>query len=269
MYKQTAELLAELSAFPGREEGLRTIKRFTLYDTVFYRFSDFSHSKRIAWQLEDMADLLKSVHLDFDLTRALAIALVHDDAELVTGDYQAGNKSKMTLEQLAAIEQEEFEAIKTLAARFPKTIGGYVYQELLEDVVVLNSKEAQVAKYLDRHDALGETLHELYGGNKTFTINVVNEFGTIPTPFDFYYEKQPSMIEKYPALLALRDKHVCFELPERRDWSTLVFSQKPHTSESIRMPTGHPQYDEWKRVVLASGNGEEIENLYTQREFLK
>jgi 5'-deoxynucleotidase YfbR-like HD superfamily hydrolase len=265
---KVASLLEELSHFPGREEGLRKIMRYTLYSTVFYRFSDFSHSKRVAWHIVSVAPLLLKIHPDLDIHLMLVIALVHDDAELVTGDYQAGNKSKMTPEQLAALDQEERDAIAELAERFPKTIGGYVYQDLLLDVMELKSKEAQIVKYLDRQDALGEALHELYGGNTTWTVNVVNEFGTIPTPFDFYLDKQPKMIEKHPVLVALKDSHPFFSVPELRDWKALVPTCKPHTKDSISALVGHPQYDAWRQMVLALGDSEEVENLYTQREFI-
>lgn len=265
---KVAALLEELSHFPGREEGLRKIKRFTLYSTVFYRFSDFSHSKRVAWHVATIQPLLKQAHPDLDIDKALAIALVHDDAELITGDYQAGNKSKMTSEQLATLDQEERDAVAELAKRFPKTIGGYVYQDLLLDAMELASKEAQIAKYLDRQDALGETLHELYGGNVTWTINVVNEFGTIPTPFEFYLDKQPKMIDRHESLMVLRDKHPFFATPEQRDWKAVVPTRAPHTKESLPEFAGHPQYDAWRQMVLQSGDSEEIENLYTQREFI-
>ncbi len=268
MNEMVSELLNELADFPGREEGLRKIKRFTLYSTVFYRFSDFSHSKRVAWHAASIESLLLQVHPGFDIKRALAIALVHDDAELITGDYQAGNKSKMTKEQLDALDQEERVAVATLAERFPKTVGGFLYKELLEDVMELRTKEAQVVKYLDRQDALGETLHELYGGNTTWTVNVVNEFGTIPTPFEFYLDKQPKMIEKHASLVALKDKHPFFMTPMQMDWKRFVPTQRPHTPTSICSLTGHPQYDAWRQVVIGSGDSEEIENLYTQRELI-
>jgi 5'-deoxynucleotidase YfbR-like HD superfamily hydrolase len=261
-------LLEELQTFPGREEGLRKIMRFSLEKTSFYRSSDFSHSKRVAWHVAEVDSIVQKMHPGFDTRRALAMALVHDDAELITGDHQAGNKSKMSPEQLAALERQELEAIQTLAERFPKTLDGYVYRELLEDVLHLNTKEAQVTKYLDRQDALGECLHELYAGNATWTQNVVNEFGVIPTPFDFYYAKQPSMITQFPSLVALKGAHPFFETPEKKDWVAFVQNQTPHTKESIRIDAGHPQYDAWKKIVLESGDSEEIENLYTQREFI-
>ncbi|TSC76702.1 MAG: recombinase, partial [Parcubacteria group bacterium Gr01-1014_29] len=49
----------------------------------------------------------------------------------------------------------------------------------------------------------GEALHEIYGGNRIFATNVVNKYGKIPTPTDFYldwfssfHKKHPDMVQK-------------------------------------------------------------------------
>ncbi len=196
------------------------------------------------------------------------MALVHDDPELVTGDHQAGNKSKMTSEQLAAIAEEERQAILRLAEGFPKTLGGYTYKDLIQDVADLQSPEAQLVKYFDRFDALGESYHELFAGNVIWTENVVNEWGVIPTPFVYYYDRLPPMVEKYAVLTVLKGKHVFFDVPEGREWETFVLTKKPHTETSILEPTDHKQYDAWRAVVVQSGDQEEIANLHLQQEYL-
>jgi 5'-deoxynucleotidase YfbR-like HD superfamily hydrolase len=262
-------LLQELSHFEGREEGLRHIMRYHIYKTLYYRFSDFSHDKRVAWLLQSITPLLKEIlGGSIDTEKALVMALVHDDDELVIGDYQAGEKSKMSLEQLAAIKEEEKAAMAQLVEKFPKQVGGYEYGVLLQEVADISTPEAQVVKYLDRFDAMGEALHELYAGNGCMNTNVTTSFGLITLPFQSYYEMLPKMIEKYPTLQILKESHVFFELPEQRDWHKVVAAGKPHTRESLFELTGHPQYDAWKRVVLDRGDSEEIKNLYTQREFI-
>ncbi|HVV15323.1 MAG TPA: YfbR-like 5'-deoxynucleotidase [Candidatus Paceibacterota bacterium] len=268
MYPPVSDLLAELSLFPGREDGLRKIKRYSNEKVAFYRSSDFSHSKRVAWLVYSLIPLLSEVDKTFDIGRAVAMALVHDDAELITGDHQAGNKSKMTKEQLAAIADEEREAIAALAKRYPKTLGGYVYQDLVQDLADLKNSEAHFVKYFDRFDALGETYHELFAGNVVWTQNVVNEWGIIPTPFMYYYDRLPPMVEKYPILTALKGKHVFFDVPEAREWESFVLTRQPHTKDSILASTGHRQYDAWRSVVIDSADQEEIANLYSQQEYL-
>lgn len=263
------ELLEELSSFSGREEGLRGIGRYSLYDTVFYRSSDFSHSKRVAWLVGSIEPLLREKMKEgFDLKRALALALVHDDAELITGDYQAATKSKMNAVELAALKDEEMRAIHSLAMRFPKTIGGHVYEELLQDIVELSTPEAQVAKFLDRFDAQGEALHEMYGGNTCIIKRVTNEYGVMPLPFEFYRDALPKMLQSYEHMCTLGGAHPFFRVVEERDWDELVPKRQPHTRESLSQKTGHAQYDGWVEVVLDSGDAEEIANLHTQKEFL-
>jgi 5'-deoxynucleotidase YfbR-like HD superfamily hydrolase len=139
--------------------------RYSLYAPVYYRSSDFLHSKRVAWLVESVEPIITEGLPNFDIARAVATALVHDDAELLVGDIQAGNKGKMSKEELQAIDDAERKAIDALAEKFPKTLGGYNYKEMLEDVLDFTTPEAQVVKYLDRFDALGEALHELYAGS--------------------------------------------------------------------------------------------------------
>ena len=91
------ELIAELSTFPGREEGLRKVFRWNNWKPMFYRPQLYSHGKKISWLLCEVEPVLKKTFgEDFDMKRALALALVHDDPELITGDYQAGDKAKMS-----------------------------------------------------------------------------------------------------------------------------------------------------------------------------
>lgn len=268
MHQTIVESLKELGKFPGREEGLRSIGRYSLYRVVFYRSSDYSHSKRVAYLLASLEPVItQAFGNSFDMDRALTMALVHDDAELIIGDYQAGNKGKMSPEQLAALDMEEKVAIRELASRFPLAVHGHTYGDMLQDVLDYGSVEAQVVKFVDRFDALGEALHELFAGNIVFNTNVVNEFGTIPTPFEFYYQKLPNMLRDHPGLQPLADSHPIFMLPEQRDWASGVRAGKPHTLESLKTQTGHPQYDAWKKVILEAGDEEEIQNLITQKEF--
>jgi 5'-deoxynucleotidase YfbR-like HD superfamily hydrolase len=263
-----SELLAELSTFPGREEGLRKVDRWHINRPMFYRPNLFSHSKKVAWLVSEILPFAERILGNtFDSKRALAIALVHDDAELVTGDYQAGDKANMTKEQLAALDREEREAIETLATRFPKTIGGYNYRELLLDILDMTTPEARVAKYLDRFDGFGEGLHEVYAGNTRFTVPTKTEYGMAPQFYTLNVSLREKMMEKYPELEKTKNKHLFFEFPRDIDCGEVVKGRIPYTQTSLTEPVEFPQYDEWKKVILASGDSEEIKNLYTQREF--
>ncbi len=269
MKDEIAGLLEELSAFSGREEAMRRLMRWNIQPVVFYRSSLHSHGKRIAYHIAYLAPILrKAFGENFDMKRSLALALVHDDAEMITGDIQAGNKARMTHDQLNKIEEEEREAIVVLAKRFPKYLAGHSYQGLLENILDLSTIEARVAKFLDRSDAFGEGLHELYGGNVGFTKNVMNEWGIIPTFYELYGKRLPEMMETFIGLSLVKDAHPFFSTPVLFSWEDLVLTRAPHTRATLEEKTGHPQYDEWKKVVLSSGDEEEIQNLFMQKEKL-
>jgi len=263
-----SELLAELSTFQAREEQLRRIYRWRNRRPMFYRPHLFSHSKKVAWLVGTVLPSVRTILKNFDEKRAFALALVHDDAEILTGDYQAGDKANMSREQLSVLDKEEREAVQVLAAKFPKIVGGYDYKELLFDILDLTTPEAWVAKYLDRFDAFGEGLHEIYAGNIGFTQTLHTEFGETPRFTDLNVSLREKMMEKYPGLQSLKNSHVFFEPSVFLDWNTIVPTRSPYTQESLEEPVGYLQYDEWKKVILNSGDSEEIKNLYTQQEFL-
>lgn len=269
MKETVNELLVELLKFPGREEGLRKVKRWGNWKPMFYRHNVFSHSKRIAYLIASIAPVLRATFgPSFDVKKCIILALVHDDPEMLTGDYQAGDKAKMTPEQLAAIDAQEREAIAQLVDRFPKTIGGYSYQELQEDVQDLKTLEARVAKYLDVIDGYAEGIHELYAGNVKFTQHIVTEFGLIELFDILNVNRRKMMMNKYPELVPLQKADVFFEMIPPLEWEKTIAGRKPHTAESVRQDVGYVQYDEWKKVILDFDDSEEIKNLYTQREFI-
>lgn len=261
------ELLSELATFPEREKDLRRVKRWHNWGPMFYRPNLWWHSKKVARLVAHVLPTVQSILPNFDATRAVALALVHDDPEILTGDYQAGDKAKMTPEQLAVIDAQERVAIVELVARYPKMLAGYNYQELQEDVQDLKTPEARVAKYLDVMDGYGEGIHELYAGNTIFVHHIVNEFGLIPTFDDLNVVRRKSMMQKFFELQKLRDSHVFFELVEPLQWESVIQNRTPHTLESLHKPVDYPQYDLWKHVILTAGDSEEIKNLYTQTEF--
>jgi len=262
------ELLEALSTFPNREADSRRIKRWHTWKPMYYRPDLYSHGKKIGWFVEAVAPVLvKTFGSQFDVKRAVALALVHDDPEIITGDYQAGDKAKMSAKQLAAIDAEERAAIVVLAERYPKTFAGFNYQELQDDVQDLRTTEARVTKFLDIFDGYGEGVHELYAGNRRFTEHIVNEFGTIPLFDTLNLSKRTKMMQKFPDLALLRDSHTIFELAAPPDWRAVLPTRSPHTLESLPEPTGYAQYDEWKKIIIGTGDSEEIKNLYTQQEF--
>lgn len=204
--KSVASQVDIFKNFTGRESDLRSITRYDLYDVMLYRTNLYTHSHRVAALVRAMSMSADATFGEsYDPRKAEILAYVHDDAEIIFGDVQAGNKSKMTPDQLAAVLAAEVQAIDGISARYPETIEKYVYRELLLETIDKNSIEAQLVCYADKYDAMGEAMHEVVAGNHSFATNVVNEYGTIPTPLEYYYNCFLTVFEKLPLLKPLQN----------------------------------------------------------------
>jgi len=254
----------DLSGFPkDREEGLRRILRYSMFEVMFYRSSLWQHSHRVHWIVEELLPLTDGV-IKIDKEKARVLALVHDDAEMVTGDIQAGHKAKMTKEQLMQLEKDEEKAAIKLAVGYPKEVHGYEYQSLLVSAVYKDCIEAQLVSYADRFDAYCETLHEILAGNLGLIWSLM-----------FYERWLPSYAKKYPALkpltkvpspfMVIGDNRFQPPLVQARNYEWLG---KPHTEESIKHPTEFGFYDAWREMVQRRAGEEGRGWLLEQKEFL-
>lgn len=265
-----AALEQELLAFPGRTDGLRHILRYTLYPVTYYRSNVWQHSRRVGWLVQELIPLARAAfgeRLDHD--KILALALVHDDAEMITGDIQLGLKTKMTAAQRTAIDQDEERAIEVLAKRFPPMLGRYRYHELLRSVLFLDCLEARVMKYADKFDAFGEALHEIFAGNRLFTQRVQDAaLGEIPIPPENYlpYLTEFSATFPYTAPL-LTISHNLLAPPTWIDFAAVSGLGTPHTQKSFWEPTDYQPYDAWKEVIQKYAAPDELVLYWTQREF--
>lgn len=261
-------LLKELEKFPDREKDLRNIKRYSLYHTMWYRTDLWIHSRRLAWIVEEVAPFIRKVFgSSFDSTKALALALVHDDPEIIIGDIQAGNKAKMSEQELAEIKKLGINAIEELSASYPETLDKYNYKSLLIDASEKKSLEAIVVSFFDKYDAFCEALHELYACNKLWTKNVNNEYGEIMLPTDYYMDYFNSYIEKFPQTKELfLQNNDYFKIPENPDILKIVDTNTKHTKQSIHNAKGYKPYDQWVQLTIKNGTGEDIRNLYKNKE---
>ena len=125
--------MIDASKFSGRREALERIKRFCdpVTPVMFYRTTVFSHAKRVQWLVEDIIARAKEIHPAFDGEFARALALVHDDIEIVIGDVQLSRKELMSSQAYAALVDAEKHAGEVLAKRWPHQVNGYAYNELL------------------------------------------------------------------------------------------------------------------------------------------
>ncbi len=265
-----AALEQELLTFPDRIDDLRQILRYTLYPVTYYRSNVWQHGRRVGWIVQELFPAARAAFgQDFDTDKTIALALVHDDAEMITGDIQLGLKSKMTSAQLRVIDENEEHAIDVLAERFPKTLGQYRYQDLLRAVLLLDCLEARMMKYADKFDAFGEALHEIFAGNQLFTHHVQSaELGEIPIPPENYIPYLTGFAEHYPDMAPLlTQQHDLLRPPTWIDFATVSQKGTPYTQKDFLQPTGYLPYDTWKKIIQKNAPLTEQAQYWTQREF--
>ena len=247
---------------PSREQALRNLKRWISPFTpvMYYRTNDWIHEHRVSWHLEAIEDHIRDVFGSaFDFGYAKNLALVHDDAEIITDDVQLYIKEGMTAEEKEELARKETEAIPLLVQRYGTTVNGYDYAEMLMAAQTKERLEAQVVSYCDKCDGLCEAIHELRAGNRRFLVPTQgkrNDGGYIKRIADFQ--------GKYPALQPLLERQHPIILPPRVNFEAMGEKGKIHTRQSLSQATGYAPYDFWIANILAH-EGEE--NLLTQREF--
>jgi 5'-deoxynucleotidase YfbR-like HD superfamily hydrolase len=220
-----------LRRFPGRTQDLRAIVRYNLYPVMFYRTNLLLHSQRVAWIMDELNLTAERVFgAGYDTRRARVLSLVHDDAEIVMGDIQAGNKGNMTATQLAEVDDFTHESL-----------------------------ESQVVQFADKFDAFGEALHEVFAGNRCFVTNVVNEYGRIPTPVEYYLAWFPRYLEKFPKMAPLlaSENELVRTFPDI-DWVAEAERGSLHDEQSFRRPSGYWPYDLWKQITLKNADGQQM-----------
>lgn len=249
----------DLNIFPKeRKEKLESIFRYHFFDKMFYRSNLWEHSHRVLWLLEDIAPIAKK-YIEFDIEKARIYALVHDDAEMITGDVQAIEKARMSEAELKELEKNDLVAIERLAERYPKNINGYSYESLLKEAAHKNTIESKLVSYLDKLDAFCESLHDVYAGNFSLLRSVV-----------FYSMMLPQFPKKYPELkdlLGSKDSPLTF-ISDQISPYEIKFDKyknfgKPHTESSVHNNTDFLFYKKWKEIVISKGK---IDWLIRQRE---
>src|SRR3989344_403002 len=111
MLRQTPYLDPRLESFPDRTEQLRAILRYSAYPVMFYRQNVLHHTMRVSWLVNELAEVAAALFPGYDRRKAELMALVHDDAEIVTGDYQASYRTQLTAAELDEQLDEELAGI--------------------------------------------------------------------------------------------------------------------------------------------------------------
>jgi 5'-deoxynucleotidase YfbR-like HD superfamily hydrolase len=238
--------------FEKIREQLEKIERYSLYKPMYYRTNDKSHSKNVFYLLKEAMPKIRKTFPKFDEEKALVMAAVHDDAEILIGDFQAGNKAKLNKKELEELKQKELNAIEEMSKKYPQTIHNQNYKQLLLEVLHMNTIEATVVKYLDRFDAFGESCHEVFAGNTAFTTQVENEYGTIELPTPYYITRFNEHEKNYPLITELIEKN---QIPFLKKFmnikiENIVKNKKPHTSNSLLSQTNSLEYNFWKKTLV-------------------
>jgi len=248
----------DFSKFSGRREALEKIKRFCdpVTPVMLYRTTVFSHAQHVEWLVEDIITRAKEVYAAFDGEFARALALVHDDIEIVIGDVQLNRKELMTQAGYAELVEREGRAGSDLAKRWPHKVNGYCYGELLSAEHSMDRVEAQVVKYCDKLDALGESLHEVFAGNNYFIV-----------PAKLYVNVRiPKLLTDFPAVAKLcTPNHPLFCPVVLPDIVEVAKKSKPHTAESVKLNSRIPFYERWKEVTIKHAG---LKPLVEQKEHL-
>jgi 5'-deoxynucleotidase YfbR-like HD superfamily hydrolase len=239
-----------------REEELSKIKRFMGdggYDIMFYRTNVLLHSQRVSWMVEELKDYILKINPNFDIVYAVAFAKLHDDAEIVTGDVQYGLKLKMSPEELQQINNNEEKAISILIEHYGKFQGNFVYEDILKAALNPTFLEAQFVKYLDKIDAICESLHELHAGNNLFL-----------KPYLNLKDALISMPERLPELRSLiPGKHSLLYLPKELNVEKIIKEGMPYDEKSINYRSSCKIYNKWKEITICHAG---IEALTDKKE---
>lgn len=250
------------TGFIDREKKLRNIKRYSAYPVMFYRTDVWFHSQRVLWIVEELIPYALKSLPSFNPEIARTLALIHDDAEIITTDVNLVYKVQMTKKQLHDLDEQEEKAINELSHQWPKRINGFNYKELLMRMLKKDTVESQFVSLSDKLDAYGESSHELFAGNTSFT------WPDKISPIEIYTLKLQEFSKQYPFLknLFLLD-HPFLQVPYMYNIHKIAQMGKPHTVQSIKKNTGITHYDFWKKRTIARMGEKGIKILTTQKEF--
>ncbi len=254
-----------LKVLEGRTESLKKIKRYKMYEIMYFRTNDDVHSRRAEW-IADVLSPYFSQHSGFDPLKLRLLCRVHDDVEIITGDIQLGRKMyTMAEEELKAVEKQERKAIEVLSSIWPIKIQGYNYRKLLEEAHEKKTLEAQLMKLIDRLDAFGESLHEVFSGNMCFFSHPELPEGV--NPVQTYTKILAETPKRYPLLAGYFDgRHPFLSPPIEINQKAIADAALLPSENSIRNKTGNFHYDLWKEITLKYGRHEGLRLLTSRLE---
>ncbi len=254
--------MIENQGFKGRASLLNEVERFIGYSPVYYRSNLYMHTSRVNWLCEELIPLARESISNFNPWVALSLPLVHDDPEIITKDVLLSKKYKMTKEEKMDLRKEEIRAINILSKVWPEEVNGINYKNLLYLALNKNTVEAKFVSFVDKFDALCESLHELYAGNKEFynrgedNIRPPANGSAITRLRREYFELTPLFSINHPFLRPLIKIYPYKILEEG----------KLHTLDSVLKKTGLPHYDFWRETIIKHSGKEGLIWLTERKE---
>lgn len=249
----------DLSAFPPeREEKLKSIYRYSMFEVMYYRSNLWQHSHRVSWIVDQLLPLCEG--MDIDGEKARVLAMVHDDTEMVIGDIPAGHKSKMDADALKAIESSEENAAQELREK---------YRSWSMGTTILSCKNMQFIKTASKRNwyRMRIVLTRMVRRSMRYTPGIFHLSGHgcctsrwIATFTTKYPALAPLLAHDSPWIIANAQQQPRHIYP-----ADYALMGKPHTSESIRIPTEFPYYNVWRNMILEK-EGEEGERFLTEQK---
>ncbi|MBI5798091.1 hypothetical protein HZA98_04275 [Candidatus Woesearchaeota archaeon] len=237
-----------------REAILGGLKRFHGKSPMIYRTNVLFHTRKVLGLVDDLLPLLQSDYpLPLNVSLARAIAVIHDDTEMIKGEETSKHKERLSLEEISALQMERKREIFSLSQRYNQgSINGFVYGHLLFLACEQKKAEAQLVAFADKLDGFGEALHEVYAGNPHF-LEAANT----------YVERIQRFIQEHEHLASLMETKI---LPTRQNLARILIHGNPHTSDSIHQDTGYYPYEFWRRSVEGRFGEEGLAYLVTAKE---
>jgi len=132
------------------------------------------------------------------------------------------------------------------------------------------SHRAKLIKLADKIEGSGEALHEVFGGNMSFSSGIIDpdyqkEIHAPPVYYGKYFD---ALFDKLPLLSPL-SAFLALPLITAAISDDLIEMSKdrfPHTRASLDIPTGYAPYDYWKKNFLSHADEDEVKQLYIKTE---
>lgn len=229
-------------------------KRFHRKKTMLYRSNLLLHTERVGYLLEHYIPYAEQVFKsEFNSPMARAIAQVFDDFELEMGEMDPGERNFLEIDSTVLEARKKAAARDLLAHANGFSINNISYGVLLTMARKRRNIESQLVHWCDSLNGFGESLHEVYAGNREIFIEPVQNYVAKLRAFPEQHPKLADLCEKIPDSFAIPE----FEEPTRPHF---------HTEYSVQKQTGYAPYDHWKSTLLKYGEQKALDSLVNRKE---